>query len=167
MRLWHACVKKRKDGDFQLSARDLTAVWGANPDRDTPARSDLVSLGPRALPASVPATLPPFLPSPEPCKGSSVCKANPNFMFLCILGIEFRYTVPKVRQLSWGAALQFNSVYTVPQECYLHESWKPQHLLLFDSKSSTAHETIKRLAAKENYFKSASLSPFKVENVAH
>lgn len=60
----------RKDGDFQLSVRALTAVWGAKPKQRQQVR-------PCASAASVSAVLPPSFPSSEPCKGSSVCKTNP------------------------------------------------------------------------------------------
>lgn len=63
------------------------------PNRGTPEGSGLVSFSPWASAASVSAALPPFSCSPEPCEGSSVCKANPSLPPSASWRAEFRYTV--------------------------------------------------------------------------
>lgn len=143
MRLWHSSYMKER-WCFPTISKSSYCCLGIKTQTDTAAGPELISSGPHASPASVPAMLSPFFPSRVMQRLQCVWQ-TPVFPPFASWRTEFRYIVPKVRRLSWGAALQFHSVYTVSQECYLHESRKPQHLLLFDSTQLKAlpHETIK------------------------
>lgn len=105
----------KQDGDFQLSARDLTAVWGANPKQRHTRRVRtrlLQSLGFSSLCISSAASF--FPPLPSHAK-APVCVKQTHLYFPLRPGGQSSDTqsVPKVRQLNWGAASQFRPVYTL------------------------------------------------------
>lgn len=124
----------KQDGDFQLSARDLTAVWGANPKQRHTSRVRSPSVLGLQQPLYQQRCLL-FPPLPSHAKAPVCVKQTHFYLPLRPRGQSSdTQSVPKVRRLNWGAASKFRPVYTtVPQECYLHKSWKPQQLLLFDS----------------------------------
>lgn len=104
------------------------------PNRGTPAGSGLLqSLGFSSLCISSAASF--FPPLPSHAKAPVCVKQTHFYLPLRPRGQSSdTQSVPKVRRLNWGAASKFCPVYTtVPQKCYLHKSWKPQQLLLFDS----------------------------------
>lgn len=77
------------------------------------AGSDLVSFRPCASAASVSAVLPPFFPLLSHAKAQVCVKQTQLYLPLHPGGQSSDIqSVPKVRQLNWGAALQFHSVYT-------------------------------------------------------
>lgn len=159
-------VWRRGENDFPLPARDLTALWEQNTEKESENRT---RLGRPPCFTSPWASSAVFLPAPQSHVKAPACVKQTPTWALCLLEDRVQMYVPKARWSSLGAALQLHPIHTVPQE-WLSASKSEATAFSFwfcPTLSSTAHDNIKRLlASKGNYFKCVPLSPFTVENVA-
>lgn len=160
----------RKDGDFQLSARALTAVWGAKPkQRQQGQNSSPSGLVLQQLLCQQRCLL--SSPLPSHAKAPVCVKQTQLYLPLRPGGQSSdTQSVPKVRRLNWGAALQFHSVYTLyPKNAIYMKagSHNSYFFLILPNQKLYCTWDYQKASCKGNYFKCAPLSPFTVDNVAH
>lgn len=92
----------KQDGDFQLSARDLTAVWGANPKQRHTSRVRSPSVLGLQQPLFQQRCLL-FPPLPSHAKAPVCVKQTHFYLPLRPRGQSSdTQSVPKVRRLNWG-----------------------------------------------------------------